>query len=153
MYAFFGIISYFYALWKFITGDWTLLLVPMTIWRPCVSFCRTYCITTWILDRRYDLLPSRWSNIVKISMSVCRSGLRYLEAYSLLGVGVTNPEHWLSRSLDSVPLFSLLWFPLAMVLVPPYPPSNIPPGSLPSNTFCQYSLSFLPIASSPSVSL
>ena len=39
---------------------------------------------------------------------VCWSGLRDLEAYSLLGGGVPIPEHRLSRSLDSVPLFSLL---------------------------------------------
>ena len=79
-----------------------------------------------------------------ICLSVCRSGLRDLEAYSLLGGGVPNPDHLLSRSLYSVPLFSLLIFPLAMVLVPPFTPSKIHPGSLPSSAFCPYPLfSFL----------
>ena len=74
-------------------------------------------------------------------LSVYGSGLRYLGVYSLLGGGVPNPEHRLSRSLDSVSIFSLLWLPLAIVLVPPYPPSKIHPGSLPSSAFCPYPVS------------
>ena len=74
-------------------------------------------------------------------LSVCWTGLRDLKAYSLLGGGVPIPEQRLSRSLDSVPLFSLLWSPLAMVMVPPYPPSKIHPGSLPSSDFCTYTIS------------
>ena len=79
-------------------------------------------------------------------MSVCRSGLRDLEACSLLVGGVPIPEHRLSRSIDSVPIFSLLWFPSEMVMVPPYPPSKIQ---------CLFPVSsfFLPIASSPSISV
>ena len=43
-----------------------------------------------------------------ICLSVCRCCIRDLEAYSLLGGGVPIPDHRLSRSLDSVPLFSLI---------------------------------------------
>ena len=45
-------------------------------------------------------------------LSVCWTGLRDLEAYSLLGGGIPIPEQRVSRSLDSVPLFSLLCFPV-----------------------------------------
>ena len=55
-------------------------------------------------------------------LSVCRSGLWDLEAYSLLGSGVPVPEHRLSRSLDSVPTFRLPCFSSVMFLVPPFPP-------------------------------
>ena len=36
---------------------------------------------------------------------------------------------------------------------PPFPPSKIHQGSLPSKAFCPYPLSFLPIASSPPISV
>ena len=64
-------------------------------------------------------------------MSVCWSGLRDLEAYSLLGGGVPIPEQRLRRYLDSVPIFSLLCFMSTMVLFPPHLPSKIHPGSCP----------------------
>ena len=86
-------------------------------------------------------------------MSVCRTGLRDLIAYSLLGSGIPIPEQRLSRDLDSVPLHLVFYFPRqAMVLVLPRPPSKILPFSLPS-AVCQSPLSFLPISSSLYVSV
>ena len=47
------------------------------------------------------------SEYYSLLMSVCGSGLQDPKDYSLLGGGVPVPEHRLSRSLDSVPIFRL----------------------------------------------
>ena len=47
-----------------------------------------------------------------ICLSICGSGLRDPVAYSLLGGGVLYPDHRLHWSLESVPIFRFLCFPL-----------------------------------------
>ena len=61
----------------------------------------------------------------KTCLSVCWSGLHVPIPDSLLGGGIPIPEQRLCGTLDSVPLFSLLFFCQTMVLPPPPPP--LPP--------------------------
>ena len=86
-------------------------------------------------------------------LSVCRSGLQDLKAYSLLGGGVPIPEHRLSRSLDSVPIFSLLRFPFSDGSGPPLSPLQDLPWFLALQFLLPVSSLLLPIASSLSVSV
>ena len=73
--------------------------------------------------------------ILAVCLSVCWTGLHGPIAYSLLGGGIPIPEQRLCGTLDSVPLFSLLFSRKTMVLVPPLSPLQDSPGFL-----AQYSL-------------
>ena len=80
--------------------------------------------------------------LLQMSLSVCRSGLRALEAYPLLGGGVTIPGQRLRRAIDSVPLFSFLYFLskrwFRSPLIPPPIFTRVP---FPTVYFCPYPLS------------
>ena len=113
-----------------------------------IVFDDDFTMTTTRIKKQLQTIGTIFSkpivNFHQRNLSVCASGLRDPIAYSLLGGGVPYPEHRLNWSLDSVPIFRFLCFPLVIVWSLPFPPSKIQPGSLLSRTSCLSSLSFCP---------